>query len=61
MVSDMQGVMLNISYVLILVVMEYGLRPKELKSISVFSVLILVVMEYGLRLLYPELLPISMS
>ena len=37
--------------VLILVVMEYGLRPHSLRSIQavLLLVLILVVMEYGLR------------
>ena len=35
--------------VLILVVMEYGLRHKKLESIGRGRVLILVVMEYGLR------------
>ncbi len=35
--------------VLILVVMEYGLRPVRIMESKVCFVLILVVMEYGLR------------
>ena len=35
--------------VLILVVMEYGLRHEALKDKQGYTVLILVVMEYGLR------------
>ena len=37
--------------VLILVVMEYGLRPHDRPINRHYRVLILVVMEYGLRLL----------
>ena len=41
----------KVEIVLILVVMEYGLRRKQVEQgIRWFTVLILVVMEYGLRL-----------
>ena len=51
MVSDDAGNGLQkVTIVLILVVMEYGLRQTESVSFQTSVVLILVVMEYGLRL-----------
>ncbi len=42
------------NHVLILVVMEYGLRLAFAKDEVLYKVLILVVMEYGLRLVCPS-------
>ena len=52
MVSDVGDGEWTIEAVLILVVMEYGLRPtKSSRPGTAEPVLILVVMEYGLRLI----------
>ena len=51
MVSDFINLFEEAANVLILVVMEYGLRPMGKRTpMMLISVLILVVMEYGLRL-----------
>ncbi len=51
MVSDLEKVTIQIAdSVLILVVMEYGLRLGVFITFFIWFVLILVVMEYGLRL-----------
>ncbi len=49
MVSDHEKRVQDLHRVLILVVMEYGLRPRH-GLYLMLGVLILVVMEYGLRL-----------
>ena len=60
MVSDLSTIVTtSTKTVLILVVMEYGLRRISLAECSDYEVLILVVMEYGLRLSMYVVMPVG--